>query len=365
MIRRLLTTLARVGISVGLIAYVFIRFIDLHDRPVCVVRAPEGEIVGEHVREDAHGIVVRVGGAERSFPPGTRHEDRTAPGFLTLLAGIRPVPFAFFFLLNAVPIGFCALRWWLLLRDQSVPIPLREALRMYYVGVFLNNFFPGGVGGDLARGVMAYRSTENRRSRMVGTIVLDRLIGLISLAAMSALAGAAAYDRPEYWIPSVVIWAMLGMVAVGYAVYFNAAVRRSGFGRWIKDRLPAREALAEIDAVFQSFRSNPRLIGVELLLSVIAQSLAIVCLWGFALSMGIREAGPADYFTFFPIVAILTAIPISFGGWGFGEVNFQYFFGFAGMPPGSAVALSILFRTAGMLVTLPAAFFMTQQQKSS
>jgi len=44
-----------------------------------------------------------------------------------------------------------AWRWQQLLRAAGVSIPLATVVRQYFVGIFVNNFLPSTVGGDVAK----------------------------------------------------------------------------------------------------------------------------------------------------------------------------------------------------------------------
>jgi uncharacterized protein (TIRG00374 family) len=43
-------------------------------------------------------------------------------------------------------------KWGILLETRGRPVPFPRLLNLYFVGYFLNNFFPSTVGGDLFRG---------------------------------------------------------------------------------------------------------------------------------------------------------------------------------------------------------------------
>ena len=44
-----------------------------------------------------------------------------------------------------------SVRWWLLLRAQSIHISVLAAVRLFFLGLFYNNVMPGAVGGDLLK----------------------------------------------------------------------------------------------------------------------------------------------------------------------------------------------------------------------
>ena len=59
----------------------------------------------------------------------------------------------YFFSLGVVVAGqaLYAWRWRLLLDAAGVSVSLGMCIRQYFIGIFLNNFFPSTVGGDMAK----------------------------------------------------------------------------------------------------------------------------------------------------------------------------------------------------------------------
>jgi hypothetical protein len=60
------------------------------------------------------------------------------------------------------------------------------------------------------------------------------------------------------------------------------------------------------------------------------------------------------FFIFEPIIFIVTALPISVGGWGVQEHFYELLFsGFGGIDRNEAIALSILYKLSLILVSIP------------
>ncbi|TNE89322.1 MAG: hypothetical protein EP330_11555, partial [Deltaproteobacteria bacterium] len=81
-------------------------------------------------------------------------------------------------------------RWRALMRayGATAPIPLGWLFRVYWAGMFFNTWAPGGVGGDLVRGLAARRAFEGSAvgAATAGLAVtfVDRLIGLAGLMVL-------------------------------------------------------------------------------------------------------------------------------------------------------------------------------------
>src|SRR5258705_5831121 len=75
------------------------------------------------------------------------------------------------------------IRWRYLLDQRQ--ISFRMLLAIYGAGLFSNNFLPTGIGVDGVR--MALLNRHVPLGRAMGSVVLDRGIGLIALSALFAL----------------------------------------------------------------------------------------------------------------------------------------------------------------------------------
>ena len=79
-------------------------------------------------------------------------------------------------------------RWYLLVRAQGLQVTFPQAMRLGLMGLFYNQFLPGGVGGDIVKATGLARSQE-RRTVAVATVLMDRVIALWGLVWFTALLG--------------------------------------------------------------------------------------------------------------------------------------------------------------------------------
>jgi len=272
-------------------------------------------------------------------------------GFLSLFARTnKPL---FFAMMGAllVPFYLLAVRWWLLLRGHGFEAPLGRVFFVTYAGAFFNNFLPGSVGGDLTKAILA-ASGEERKAAIAGTVILDRVIGLSVMIVLGAV--SLTPEAGFYWSPLgdrrlvLLIYGLLGAMIVGYGVYFSPPFRR------LVRLLPFQQTVAQLDEVFRSARDKKRLVAKAAGLSLLAQASGILCIFGLARAMGIPDLSLAKFFIFEPIIFIVTALPISLGGWGVQEYVYQRLFGdFGGMDPNHAIAVSVLYKLTLILVSIP------------
>jgi hypothetical protein len=278
----------------------------------------------------------------------TSAEDgRKQEGFFSLFDHTRKPLFFSMMAAMLVPFFVLALRWWMLLRGHGFQARLGQIFFVTYAGQFFNNFLPGSVGGDLTKAILA-ASGEDRKAAVAGTVILDRLIGLgvmivLGAACLTPYVGQFPNKNLAY-----LVYGMLGAMVVGYLLYF------SPLGRGLVARLPFKKTIAELDEVFRSAREKKALVAKAAGLSLIAQATGILVIYGLARAMGIPGIGLWMFFIFEPIIFIVTALPISVGGWGVQEFVYKETFStFGGIDPNHAIALSVLYKLTLILASIP------------
>ncbi|UCC61414.1 MAG: flippase-like domain-containing protein [Anaerolineae bacterium] len=80
-----------------------------------------------------------------------------------------------------------AYRWQALLLGLKLQVPTRRLIKLYFVGTFFNTFLPSGFGGDVVR-VLELTQDSRRAHEATGTVLVDRLTGILVLLAMALLA---------------------------------------------------------------------------------------------------------------------------------------------------------------------------------
>jgi hypothetical protein len=169
---------------------------------------------------------------------------------------------------------------------------------------------------------------------------------LIFLGAACLLPFAGRFEDRRVVI---LVFGLAGGVVLAYLLYFSTAVRKA-----VRERLPFRNTMAKLDGVFRSAREKKGLMAQAAGLSIVSQVVSILLIWGLARSLGLGQVPLWQFFVFEPIIFIVTALPISVGGWGVQEGAYALLFGtFGGIDPSSAVALSVLVKLSMLLVSVP------------
>ena len=264
-------------------------------------------------------IVIRTNAVADSvaLSPGDWKPESKRVGLRTAFSLISPLWYAGAMLLLLVMYTCGINRWRRLLIAQGLPVSFTRAFRLTFIGFFSNNFVPGLTGGDLVKAIFIARESPGRRSEAVSTVIADRVIGLVVLAGLSAVAILFNFQRFER--QSYVIFGVLAVCAVAFVCFFSRRVRRLIRLDKILRALPGREILMKLDQAFLAYRSHPRTVAAAVLLSGAAHFCTIAFFWVVGRDLEI-PAGWLAYFAAIPVILIAASVPLFPGGWGVREV---------------------------------------------
>ncbi len=242
-----------------------------------------------------------------------------------------------------------AFRWQRVLATLEVPARLVQLTRHYLASLFVGNFLPSTVGGDVLR-VTRLGAEAGDNSRPFASVVLERMSGWIVLPALT-FAGLAINPTLRTQGRSTAIAALVGvatLVALG-AVLLLAAHPRIG-GRFTGAE-GWRRFTGAIHMGVDRFRRKPAL-ALEVIVAGVVYQLSVllaVFLAGKALDI---HVGFTAILAFFPAVAIMQTLPITIGGLGVREGALALFLHPLGVPNAQAYSLGVLYYFCTLIVSL-------------
>ena len=80
------------------------------------------------------------------------------------------------------------IRWCYLVRALGLPLRMRDALRIGFLGYLFNLAPMGIVGGDLLKGVMLARHQKGKYPEALASVFVDRFVGLYLLFVVASAA---------------------------------------------------------------------------------------------------------------------------------------------------------------------------------
>jgi glycosyltransferase 2 family protein len=234
-------------------------------------------------------------------------------------------------LVLVVAVLFCAqaavlaYRWDILLRAQDAGLRYRDAFSLTMIGLLFNVVSPGAVGGDLIKSYYVHRHARERHAEAVATIVLDRIIGMITLfivasvAAVPALFFSAGNARLRTLALGAVAAAAVGLGGLALAIRISRAAAA---------RKHSNVAIRFVLRAFGSlliYRNRPAALIRPMAVSALGWLLSCAAFYAAALAVG-APAFSLGLIFLVPLGLMTTALPVSPGGIGVGQVAFAELF---------------------------------------
>jgi hypothetical protein len=317
-----------------------------------VVReVPETETV--LVREEATGIEREVRRAQIQTRPGVRSLVRGADG--KLLVGAMLV-FPIVFLITA-------LRWNKLLAALDIHLTQARTFTLNMVGAFYNTFMPGSTGGDVLKAYYASKQTHHR-TRAVLSVVIDRILGLISLVVIGGVMATVQYFNAKdagdpvarSCLRVAVGSALLVSASIVGAIVMHRRVRRTIGLEYVLKRLPMQKqvhnAIAVVDICIN--RIWLMLWAIVVTFPVHITVVVSAMLAGMAFDLPLPTG---YYFVAVPVIVLSGAIPISPQGAGVMEIFAIQLTKQYGTTVSQAVALTMSIRIVQVLWSLLGGLF--------
>jgi glycosyltransferase 2 family protein len=236
-----------------------------------------------------------------------------------------------------------AWRWRTVAQGLGLRLSLTDALAAYYRALFLNLTLPGGVAGDVHRGVRHGRDVRNL-GHAVRAVVWERTAGqvvqvLLTITVLLVMPSPLGSSMP---------FAALALAATAVVVVL---VARARMGRGHSRRERARStAVADIRRCLLNKRALPTV--------VLASAIAVV---GHVLTFVIaaRAVGvtaPVTRLLPLAFISIMAMALPNIGGWGPREGVTAWAFSAAGLGAGLGAATAVAYGILVLAASLPGAF---------
>jgi uncharacterized membrane protein YbhN (UPF0104 family) len=235
----------------------------------------------------------------------------------------------------------CARRWQTVARGLGMPLRLPVAVAAYYRSQFFNTVLPGGVLGDVHRGVDHGAATSDV-ARGLRAVAWERTAGQVVQALVSLVVLAALPSPARRFLPVVLLAAAAFVIVLTVVAWL---VPRTG---------PSRSARARRLVAHEVRRS---VLGRRAWPAITFCSVASLAGHAGIFVLAARAAGShASILVLLPL-ALLTllaaALPTNFGGWGPREGVAAWTFAAAGLGAERGVAAATAFGVLVFVACLP------------
>jgi glycosyltransferase 2 family protein len=244
--------------------------------------------------------------------------------------------------LGVLTTACAAWRWRVVARGLGADLPLGAAIAAYYRSLFLNVTLPGGVVGDVHRGISHGRDMSDV-SRGLRAVAWERSAGQ-AVQVVIAVAVLLVVPSPvQPAMPLVALAVVAAAVGVALAARLRPEVGRSAWarlrgavGRDLRDGLLARRAWPAI-----ALASAVVVAGQSLTFLIAARSAGVTA--------------PASELLALALLVLLAAALPNIAGWGPREGVTAWAFAAAGLGASRGVATAVAYGVMVFVASLPGA----------
>jgi uncharacterized protein (TIRG00374 family) len=277
-----------------------------------------------------------------------------------ILAGVRPGPWLLALAVYAVAIGLSVAKWQTLLRTLGVRVPFGRLFRHNLVGLFFANLPLSMIGGDIARGWDLARDTPGQAAEVAVSVLVDRLLGLaafLAAAVMGLAYAVAGLDRPDLrWLLGTMALILLGFLAA-FALLMSQRLRRLAERafrlRFLRRLLPLYLRLSDSVQVYRTHAG-----GLAVALGWGLATVAATCVVNYLAAVSVGANIPVAWvFVLTPLTPFALYIPSIASGLGVNQVVYvALYHSLTGLVPAAqALAMSLAMQAIILLSSLPGA----------
>lgn len=246
------------------------------------------------------------------------------------------------------------LRWYILVKVIEPKFTLRSTMLLGFVGYVFNLVIPGAVGGDFIKAAYLVRM-HIRRTQAVASMVIDRILGLLGLFVLAAVAGIIAWSMANSDVRKLIMaaWIMTAGATLALVLIFT-----QGLTRWFPSlNHPGRGRLGtvivELNTMSSIYRRRLDVVFAGLLLSMLVHTLNVLAfylmgkmLFGTAMTTTLGE-----HFLMVPLTLFTMVVPIPFGALGVSEEVGRQLGNLVGHPNGALAMLGfrVLMYACGLI----------------
>ncbi|MGY4652894.1 lysylphosphatidylglycerol synthase transmembrane domain-containing protein [Mycobacterium sp. URHB0021] len=236
----------------------------------------------------------------------------------------------------------CAWRWSLVAGGLGVDVSLRTAVSAYYRSQFLNSTLPGGVLGDVHRGVLHGRAVGDL-GRGLRSVAWERVSGQ-AVQVLLTVAVVLLLPLPGASLRLVVVWMVAAIAGIVLVV-----VLLQGRPGHLPTRI-ARAVTSDLRGSVLSRRAWPGIV----LTSVVAV-MGHIAVFVVAVQVSGTELPAGRLLPLAMIVLLASAVPANIAGWGPREGAAAWVFGAVGLSAAQGVTVAVVYGVLALVAALPGA----------
>jgi uncharacterized membrane protein YbhN (UPF0104 family) len=244
--------------------------------------------------------------------------------------------------LGALTTACCAWRWSIVARGLGVDLPLGTAVAACYRSLFLNLTLPGGVVGDVHRGISHGRATDDV-GRGLRAVAWERSAGQVVQVVLTVAVLILLPSPVQGAMPLVAVALLAAAAGVAAAARLRPP---SGPSRWARLRGAAARDLRA--GVLARGAWPPIALASALVLAGHAATFLIA-------ARAVGATAPLTEMLPVALLVLLAAALPNVGGWGPREGVTAWAFAAAGLGASQGVAAAVAYGVMALVASLPGA----------
>ena len=254
-------------------------------------------------------------------------------------------------------------RWYFSLLKIDIYIKYLKLLRFHYIALFLQNFLPSFIGGDLVKGVLAFKG--NPKIRVASSILVSRISGLFALVVLANIAfllsGSISNSINQIKYYSLLV---LVLFIILFILLFNKKTQVWFIKKYNSINIKTLKNF-KIEIFFEKINlyKNIRIVFILLFSSFVIQIFSFLSNYFFFLSIG-NNINISHFFLYSTIVTFIIILPISINGHGLREGLYYYFFCNLGFSKNSIITFALLVLIRPIIASLIGSTFLLFKTKN-
>ncbi len=209
------------------------------------------------------------------------------------------------------------LRWFLLVLVLDFPFRIRDAIRLGFMGQLFIYAGPGLMGADIFKAFFLAKDNPGRRGIAASTVFLDRLLGMLSLFILGALASISApasgtgIDMPLRWL----LWAGRISGVIGVTVLLQPFVTRNRLIQKLGTLPTIGRVMMGILNGVGLYQNRPRVIVLAILIGIVSHACNFTGMYFCAQALGLKNTAPSliSHLFLMPAAAFTALLPVPGG----------------------------------------------------
>jgi glycosyltransferase 2 family protein len=243
-------------------------------------------------------------------------------------------------------------RWYTLVRVIEPRFKFRSTLLLGFIGMVFNLVIPGAVGGDLIKAAYLVRM-RIRKTQAVASMVIDRILGLLGLFILAAIAGGFAWTLAPTDVRKLIMAAWVAVVLGVFAlVVIFSQVLTHMFPRLRGGHSRVGLIVSELHEMSTTYRGRMDVVVGALALSVCTHALNVLAFYLVSRMLFPNMTTTlVQHYLLVPLTLFTMAVPLPFGALGLSEGVGQQLFNLVGHPSGALAMMGfrVLMYAGGLL----------------